>query len=319
MPTTNFTVMKAMLSADPFAFLDDQSSPYNHISGFKPRNSARSAKMYHFLENTVPTLLGHSVTPLMIKTLCVIIDNETGFRSVREGGFAFNDVQRKRIIKDSLYLAFTNQPRYGNRPLEPGSAEYRRQYLAWKPDPTRPRPNASLIDSTMESDCVKFRGTFWIQLTFKGNFAATGDTAYNLRKMIPGGNPNVLATLQKFPKLSELDSVHIDIMSVDPMMNLLVLLVFLTQELKSVNEPLSSRVSTLNRKSVSDTLAKIGYDNDIKKEFSNVPSLTEMIKRVTNFKLLTKKNKDNEKPKPQSPDGSTQRPRKFKFTRSIKS
>lgn len=312
MPTKNYTIISEFLSQDPFKFLDEIKTDYVSIGGFKARNPTRSARMYEYISREIPVILGHKISDHMISTLCVIVDNETGFRRVRENGFPLTESAKAKVIEQSLYLG----GRLRNAPLSASSAEYVRQRRKYIDGLSKDVPRRSLISTTMEDDCVKFRGTFWIQLTGRANFEAAGDTAFKIRRALASGEPNMLKVMGKHTKLSEMSSVEIDIMAMDPLMSLLVTLVFLSRTSKSPEMELVKRMAVLNDTTTTKALATIGYDNKPKKiEWGTVPSLNDMVRRVTNLKLLTLNNTNqNGKTKTESGPGA-RASRTFKFDR----
>lgn len=284
---SNYEIVTTELSKDPFAFLDDLAVKEMRVTGFKARNPHRTAQMYEFLRNVLPGIIGHRIDDHIIKTLCVILDNETGYRSVREGGFPFTAAGRAYIIKYCSYLAgqLDNGPPQGKA-------------------------------ATMETDYVKYRGTGWIQLTGRANFLTKGDTAYAMRKLYPNANPVIKPLLEKWPTLSGMPSVCIDLMAMDPLWNIFVMIIFLSKTGKNKTMVLSDRVDILNDTTVTKALALIGYDNDPKPpKWAHVPSLDNMINRTHNFLVTTSKTTKYEKDQINA-RSRTQDSRRPKFTRS---
>jgi len=287
--TRNYKIISEYLSSDPFFFLDDLVPKFTGVK-VPSRNPNRSARLYQYLTDEIPVIFGIPFDATVTKTICVIVDNETGFHRVRENGFPMNDTQRKRVIALSWYL----------------------NKQTW----TRNKVVANIKDATMESDFVKFRGTFWIQLTGRSNFEATGDTAYKIRKTLPVGNDVLKTIMSRHDKLSSMSSVEIDVMAMDPLMNLLVTFIFLSKSGSLSNLTLKDRIERVNDSTAVKMLSTIGYDNNPKPaKWGTVPSLNDMVHRVNNYIPLTNKLSFNEKSKVNSNSGA-RTSRQFKFTRS---
>lgn len=253
----------AYLSRDPFEFLDKVKTPYIGVSNHKAKYPMRLAKMHSWLDQIMPIIAAGRLEPTVLNAISMIIDNETGERTIRENGFGLTPKSRVKLIKDTAYLGKAGNP-VGNAVA----------------------PHLSKI--TMEDDCIKFRGFGWIQLTGRSNFEASGDTAYAIRRKLPPLDANQKYIFATYDKMSTMPSVHIDMMAMDPWIHLIVLITYLSRTGKKKHLSMSTRLDTLNKKSVGPMLASVGYDNDVKPaKWKNVPSLDQMIARAENFNLIT--------------------------------
>lgn len=289
MKTIYFDVIKKILTADPFTFLDGEGSPITMVGGYRPKNPRRAAQFYHFLSNTFTTMTGTKLADDVIKACVVTVDNETGWRTTRESGYAFSPGRSAYLIRYHEYLA-------GRKDLGNGPSMGK--------------------DATMETDYVKYRGGGWIQLTGAANYKKTGQIALNMRMKLTTVNPLMVKAYMKYPNIMDMPSVMLDLLCVDPLWCLFCLIIKMSKTGSKYHLDISDRVMALNDSTAKQIFLTIGYDDNIKPpRFKHVPSLTTMLSRVNNFSI-NKTNKDNYEKNEMHTRNGTQNSRRFKSTRS---
>lgn len=295
--TRNYELITKFLKQDPFDHILGDRGDYDYATAHRLVGKKRSADMYHFLTTNLKGYLGINLEAKVARAFVVVMDNETtGFRDTREAGFPQTEAGWSYLYG---YCHLNYNKGYRNQPV-------------------------TLKTITPESDCIRFRGTFWNQLTWRANFEMSGDEAYRWwRKTTATKDPILLSIRDKWDKLSTMPNVILDCISRDPYMNMLVFIIYASDKNGkhySTWTPLDhmNNLTDLNHVAF---FKLIGYDNDPKPErFAHVISLDGMIKKFDTFTLVNKSNKkqENEQKEAQSRTRSSYSTR-FSFARRIRS
>lgn len=285
--TNSYKYMKELLSQDHFNFLDYVDAMGHVVTGCKSKNAVRAAKFVYWLQAKVP-----SVERDVINAITITVDNETGgFRSTRESGYPMTESARK-VVLDYIWGCGYHLP----------SSTLGNAYC----------PSRKMFN--MESDAMKYRGTWWIQLTGRGNFAAYGQTSFMMRKKLTSSDATVEHIVQSNDSIMNLSSAQIDILSTDLTMNFLVTMNYLLKN-KNPDLNVTDLASKLNSYTAEKLFKRIGYSNREKKNKA-VPLLDHMVSRANNLKI-GKISKNNNQITQKYEAKRVKSPREIKSSRKI--
>lgn len=293
--TKSFKEITDFLNTDAFALINDGRCKFDHAIGHRVVGKRKSALMYHFLTENLSPYFGSNLDSETAKAFVVVMDNETqGFTKTRESGFPKN-AQSWEYMYDWCHNLYNGK--YRNVPV-----------------------SRKLI--TPESDCVRFRGTFWNQLTFRSNFEKSGDEAWRIwRRTTKTQHPLLLMAKNKYDKLSTMPNYCIDIVSMDPYLCLLNFIIYASDKYGKhySSYSIGDHVNQLSELKPINFFESIGYDNRPKSaKLSHVITLDGMIHKFDSFTLVNNSNKKQayEQEKAQSRTRARNLTR-FSFARSI--